>query len=342
MKIQNVHDKFFKETFSKLEVAKDFINNYLPEGIRNIIDINTLHPLKDTFIDKELNEVFSDLLFGVNINNRPGYLYFLFEHKSFTSKNIAFQLLKYMVEIWEDKIENEQIDELPIIIPLVIYHGKNKWNIRSTLGEMIAGYETIPEDVKEFIPNYKYLLYDVSRYQDEDIKGAAQLKILLTIFRDIFIKDKEGLQETITLAAKYLRELESRQTGVEYFETFLRYVFYAGKSFNEEDLQKITEEIERIYPEGSELIMTTAERLIREGMEKGIKEGIEEGIKKGRSEEKIETLTKTAIRLLTKKFGSLPLEIKSKIQNLDSDTLEVLIDDIFVYESLDDLNKFLK
>lgn len=64
LKIQNSHDKMFKETFSKIEVAKDFINNYLPQSILNIIDIDTLEPEKDSFIDERLNEVFSDLLFG--------------------------------------------------------------------------------------------------------------------------------------------------------------------------------------------------------------------------------------------------------------------------------------
>jgi hypothetical protein len=29
MKIQNPYDKFFKESFSDIEVAKDFIKNYL-------------------------------------------------------------------------------------------------------------------------------------------------------------------------------------------------------------------------------------------------------------------------------------------------------------------------
>lgn len=29
-KITNVHDKFFKSTFGDIEVATDFLNNYLP------------------------------------------------------------------------------------------------------------------------------------------------------------------------------------------------------------------------------------------------------------------------------------------------------------------------
>ena len=115
MKIQNPHDRFFKETFGKVEVAKDFLNNYLPENIIKVIDVDTLEPQKDSFINEELHEGFSDLLFKANINNREGYIYFLFEHKSYTSKDIAFQLLKYMVEIWETKSKKEKADELPVI-----------------------------------------------------------------------------------------------------------------------------------------------------------------------------------------------------------------------------------
>ena len=173
MKIQNPHDKFFKETFGNVTVTKDFLNNYLPQNIMNIIDIDTLEPQKDSFINEELQEEFSDLLFRVNINNKGGYLYFLFEHKSYTSRGIAFQLLKYMIEIWETKIKKEGINELPVIIPLVIYHGKDNWNIKTTLGDMISGYNELPEDIKKHIPNYEYLLYDISRYTDEEIKGEA-------------------------------------------------------------------------------------------------------------------------------------------------------------------------
>nr|WP_242843516.1 Rpn family recombination-promoting nuclease/putative transposase [Clostridium tetani] len=122
--MQNPHDKFFKETFGNVEVTKDFLNNYLPQNIMNVIDMNTLEPQKDSFINEELQEGFSDMLFKVNINKKEGYIYFVFEHKSYTSIDIAFQLLKYMIEIWESKIKKEKTDKLPMIIPLVIYHGK--------------------------------------------------------------------------------------------------------------------------------------------------------------------------------------------------------------------------
>jgi len=96
-------------------IAKDFLNNYLPENIIKVIDVDTLEPQKDSFINEELQEGFSDLLFKASINKREGYIYFLFEHKSYSSKDIALQLLRYMVEIWETKIKKEKSDKLPVI-----------------------------------------------------------------------------------------------------------------------------------------------------------------------------------------------------------------------------------
>ncbi|WP_257490761.1 Rpn family recombination-promoting nuclease/putative transposase [Anaerosalibacter massiliensis] len=290
--VSNPHDKFFKEVFGKVEVTKDFIENYLPKNILRVIDTSTLEPQKDGFITEDLEEMFSDMLFKVNINNKEGYIYLLFEHKSYKSKNISFQLLKYMIEIWEAKINKGNIYELPVIIPLVIYHGKGRWNLNTSLGELITGYENLPEDIKKYIPNYEYLIYDLSQYTDEEIKGEAQLRIILTIFRDIFVKDNKGIQKSVETAVKYLQELEDKQTGIEYFETFIKYLMSARPSLTEDDIEDMRENVEKIYPEGSEVIMTIIERYMEKGRQEGRQEGKQEGIQEGRQEEKIEVAKK--------------------------------------------------
>lgn len=280
MKIQTPHDKFFKETFGRVGVAKDFLNNYLPQNIINVVDMDTLEPQKDSFIDKELKEIFADMLFRVNIDNKEGYIYFLFEHKSYTSKNISFQLLKYMIEIWEAKIEDEYTDELPMIIPIVIYHGKANWNINATLGEMIKGYKDLSEDIQKHIPDYEYLLYDISRFTDEEIKGKVINKIAMTTLRDIFTKDTEGIIESVYKMIEYLVELEDKQSGIEYFETLMRYIFSARIDLTKEAANEIMNKIETTYPEGSEVVMTLAERFREEGMEEGEKKSMEKVVKK--------------------------------------------------------------
>jgi predicted transposase/invertase (TIGR01784 family) len=313
MKIQNPHDRFFKETLGKVEVAKDFLNNYLPGNIIKVIDVDTLEPQKDSFINKELQEGFSDLLFKANINNREGYIYFLFEHKSYTRKDIAFQLLRYMMEIWETKSKKEKADELPVIIPLVVYHGKDRWKIGTTLGEMIVGYKDLPEDIKKFTPNYEYLFYDLSQFTDDEIKGEAQLRILFTTLRDIFTKDSKSLQDSVFRAVSYLRELDDKKTGIEYFETLMRYIFNARADLTRADFNEVVKKIETTYPEGSEVVMTLAEIFREEGKEEGILKGMEVGAKQGKIE-----VAKNAIREgmelgLIEKLTGLPKKEIGKI-----------------------------
>ena len=55
MLIQNPHDRFFKETFSDVTVAKDFLRHCTPHELSKVIDLDTLRPEKDSFINKQKN-----------------------------------------------------------------------------------------------------------------------------------------------------------------------------------------------------------------------------------------------------------------------------------------------
>jgi hypothetical protein len=164
-----------------------------------------------------------------------------------------------------------------VIIPLVVYHGKDRWKIGTTLGEMITGYEDLPEAIKKFTPNYEYLLYDLSRYTDDEIKGGVINRIAIAMLRDIQGKDIKGIWEVLFRAAEYLRELEDKQTGIEYFETLMRYMFNARADLTRADFNSVVKKIETTYPEGSEVVMTLAEIFREEGMEKGIEVGAKQG-----------------------------------------------------------------
>jgi predicted transposase/invertase (TIGR01784 family) len=110
---------------------------------------------------------------------------------------------------------------------------------------------------------------------------------LFTTFRDIFTKNSKGLQDSIFRAISYLRELDDKQTGIEYFETLMRYIFNARADLTKADFNAVVKKIETTYPEGSEVVMTLAEIFREEGKE----EGIEVGAKQGKIE-----VAKNAIR----------------------------------------------
>jgi predicted transposase/invertase (TIGR01784 family) len=67
---QNPHDQFFKEIFSQHESIVDFIENYVPPGLTKLFDLPTLERIEDSFVDNELKEHLSDLLFRVKLKNK--------------------------------------------------------------------------------------------------------------------------------------------------------------------------------------------------------------------------------------------------------------------------------
>ena len=192
----------------------------------------------------------------------------------------------------------------------------------------------MPQHVKEYLPNFHYLLYDLSDYSDEEIKGNAQLRIMLKLLRDVVTKSTEEFLRSFYEASHALLEIEDKQKGIEFFEITLRYVFNAVRDLTKKDMEQIVRQIETTFPERSEVAMTLADILREEDMQ--------EGLEKGRQEGASQALAKTALQLLTEKFGALPEDLRENIRQADLATLETILQNIFKYQSLDEVKKFFK
>ncbi|MBE1554263.1 hypothetical protein [Sporosarcina limicola] len=117
-------------------------------------------------------------------------------------------------------------------------------------------------------------------------------------------------------------------------ELIMRYIFSAGKSLTKCNINKMIRQIEITYPEGSEVTMTLAEMWMEEGREEGRAEGREEG--------GVTALSETAIQLLIEKFGKVPQDMKDGIMNSDMATLKVVLLNIFRYESVEDVRRYIQ
>lgn len=191
-----------------------------------------------------------------------------------------------------------------------------------SLGGMLSGYVDFPDDLKSYVPDFEYLLYDLSVYTDEEIEGAARTRIGLTLLRDIFTADTEKLLESFFRSVHYLNELEDRQTGIEYFETMIRYLLNGAKQLTKHDMENMIHKVETTFPEGSDMAMTLADILREEG--------------------KAEALAETAAQLLFTKFGKVPQDIQERIKNADSAALQRMLSDIFTIEDIEETRKYLQ
>ena len=135
---KHVHDRFFKEAFSRPDVVTDFIQAYLPSEFGNQLNFTTLARLQDSHIDEDLGQFYVDLLFSVVYGDREIRLALLFEHKSYVEEYPHFQLNQYLLNYWRDQLK-EQKSLLPVV-PIVLYHGQGKWNP----SELFSDFSTWP------------------------------------------------------------------------------------------------------------------------------------------------------------------------------------------------------
>jgi len=78
--------------------------------------------------------------------------------------------------IWEQKTIGQPATKLPVIIPIVVYHGQARWTSPLKLSGLIEDYEQLPLEVVGCLPDFSYLLYNISRYSNSDIKGSVKLQ----------------------------------------------------------------------------------------------------------------------------------------------------------------------
>ncbi|MBO8159183.1 Rpn family recombination-promoting nuclease/putative transposase [Thermosyntropha sp.] len=271
--IKNPHDRYFKENMDNTEIAKSFFEYYLPSELKNIVNLDFLIPQQESFIDEELKESYSDLLFKTKIKGEEGYIYLLVEHKSSPDYFTVLQVLKYLLNIWNREVKKKTKRSFPPIVPLVFYHGQREWKVPRSFSYLIKNIEKYPE-LKPYIPDFEYLLAEISPDKPiENIEGAV--KIFLEFMRIIFHPDKEIFKIELTRNLAELRRLLKKEGVSDHlidilYRSSVLYIIVVREDIEYEDIKEC---IDVTIPERSEELMTIAEKLIKEGMEKGIQKG---------------------------------------------------------------------
>jgi predicted transposase/invertase (TIGR01784 family) len=235
-----------------------------------------------------LVEHFSDILYKIKIGGKNSFLYLLFEHKSYIDNWVSFQLLRNMVKIWEGCLkQNKRIKKLPIIVPMVIYHGKSEWQLNSSI---LPLFDILPKVTEKYVPNFQMEIYDISHMPDEKFKGAVLLQAFLLLQKYIF--DPE-LLEKIPEILGLLNKLSSKSNATEYLEVMLRYLF---ASLDSSKSEMFKEEVVKAIKSGGTIMPTIAEELLKKGRQEGKLEDAEKMIQKGMTNADIRDITGLSIK----------------------------------------------
>ena len=287
--INNAHDKIFRKVLDNKNDAVQIINRVLKKEDR--ITKEEIEKYKSSYVSSNLKNSEADIVY--KIKNKD--VFFLIEHQTKIDYEMPYRILKYEIDIIESTLENRKYKtkkyKYPIVIPIVLYTGKRKWNAKIDLREAQLKWK----DYK-VMELSRYNILDINKIQNDELLKQKDIISKLMIIEKS--KTKNEFKENLI---KILKELEDNKEKYEKEEREL--LLKSIRAIVSENIQnKETKEIlKKIDIREDEEIMQVVEMLRKEmnkdrararklGLKEGIKEGIEQGIEKGRLEVKIEII----------------------------------------------------
>lgn len=272
-KPRHPHDHFFRQSFGLPEVALDYLRNFLPEELAARLHFEAIERVEGSFVSRKLRAHISDIIYRCPLKNKGEvYLTFLFEHKSTPQAYPHLQLLRYMLEVWERAVQEQKA--LPLIVPIIVYHGKTRWELR----HFSNSFEDWDESLRPYLPAFDYLLTDLSRLDDHAIirlKAHFLINVLLSLKHQ---GEKTYLLSNISFLFHGLQHTKDKHTEKNYTERILVYLLVTSE-FSDQDWAQL---IEKTPPPIKDLAMSTYDMLIKKGKEQGIELGKEQGIELGK------------------------------------------------------------
>jgi len=270
-----MHDKLFRLSMQHHSIAKDFFRGHLPESIQSRCDWSTLTLCKETFVNKDYHAHAADVLYSVNIDGRQSYLYLLSEHQSKPDRLMPLRLWEYLCQIWQLSAKDKQQKKLPLIYPLVFYHGKRSPYPYSM--DFLSLFED-PSLAKSILYN-PFSLVDVTQLSDDALLKQGASAAFQVIQKHIFERDIYNAIERLS-QTKVFAILETLGGG-DYLLELVEYVLIKGHA---DDKEKVFNTIVASLQDEENLMgrMTMAQEWRYEGRLEGRQEGLHEGLEKGR------------------------------------------------------------
>lgn len=179
--------------------------------------------------------------------------------------------------------------KLPVIIPCVLYNGSDNWTAKRSFKETLFKFEQFDE----FALDFKYILFDIRRYRDDDLLELANL-IATVFFIDKTNNKSTELINRLKEVAIKMQNLSSDDLNIMW--NWIKNVITRGLN------SEFEKEFDDIFQkEGKvENMVYAIERVIEKEKLDAKVEIIREMIKEGDSIDKISRITKLSVAEIEK------------------------------------------
>ena len=223
---------------------------------------------------------------------------FSIEHQSTIDKNMVIRCGNYEMLEYLKQLKNKKLKRLVPQVMIVFYTGDKKWNIPLELND----YFDIPEELKEYVNDWKIKVVDVKEIDASKIKDE-QTRYFIEAIQEMYKGNYEGLHRRIKMNR----------------DNFIYAAIITGSL-----------DLIRDLPEGDEIDMC-------EGMER-----MAEGFRnEGRSEGKLEEKRSTLKEQLEIKLGTISNNLELQLTNATLEKLNILTRNIFNITNEEDVLKII-
>lgn len=260
-----VHDALFKQFLTHPDNARDFFSAHLPADILPLCDLSTLRLESSSFVDRQLRQLHSDVLYSVKTTQGEGYIYCLIEHQSRPDPLMGFRLMYYAMSAIAKHLKTSADTTLPLVVPLLFYHGSTRPYPYST--NWLDGFSD-PAQAEQMYTR-AFPLVDLSVVSDEEIlthRGVALLELIQK-----HIRTRDDLMELIPKIAVLLN---MRYNTFNQVRSVMEYIAYNGYILDE---SQFFSQLIAHSPESKTMLTTIAEQLKQKVSDEVREEGREEG-----------------------------------------------------------------
>ena len=156
------HDISHKEFYSHPENVKDLIQGFVALDCVSDFDFNTLERENGSYVTKENTERHDDIIWKLRWRDKWVYVYILIEFQSDVDETMPVRIMSYVALFYLYLLTNKNLEywkekKLPVVLPIVLYNGKDIWNVPKNIESMFK--ETHKEFYK-FVPKLSYYFID--------------------------------------------------------------------------------------------------------------------------------------------------------------------------------------
>ena len=158
------HDIAHKEFYSDPENVKDLIQGFVALDCVADFDFSTLERDNASFVVKEDTERHDDIIWRLKWRGSWVYLYLIIEFQSDVDETMPVRIMSYVSLLYLYLLGNKNLEygktkKLPIVLPIVLYNGKDTWDVTKNIQDMIDDSVT-SEQLQKFVPKLSYYFID--------------------------------------------------------------------------------------------------------------------------------------------------------------------------------------